>query len=128
VYNTPEGMLASDVVPEGVYVPEVVVSKNVRKARGRMRVSARLGAGWGWQHAAALWCLLGLQCSILWLLASVGHQGCRVHGGGAKCESIKLDELQQCYSSLRTRARSFHHRSHLATLLKFACCAMLSYR
>jgi hypothetical protein len=38
VYNTPEGMLASDVVPEGVYVPEVVVSKNVRKARGRMRV------------------------------------------------------------------------------------------
>lgn len=43
VYNTPEGMLAADVVPEGVYVPEVVVSKNVRKARGRMRVSAQQG-------------------------------------------------------------------------------------
>jgi hypothetical protein len=41
VYNTPEGMLSSDVVPEGVYVPEVVVNKNVRKARGRMRVSAQ---------------------------------------------------------------------------------------
>jgi hypothetical protein len=46
VYNTPEGMLSSDVVPEGVYVPEVVVNKNVRKARGRMRVR-RLGAGRG---------------------------------------------------------------------------------
>lgn len=43
MYNTPEGMLAADVVPEGVYVPEVVVSKNVRKARGRMRVSAQQG-------------------------------------------------------------------------------------
>lgn len=40
VYNTPEGMLASEVVPQGVYVPEVVVSKNVRKARGRFKVSA----------------------------------------------------------------------------------------
>ena len=39
VFNTPEGMLNSEVVPEGVYVPEVVVSKNVRKARGRFRVS-----------------------------------------------------------------------------------------
>lgn len=38
VYRTPEGLLSSEVVPEGVYVPEVVVSKNVRKARGRMRV------------------------------------------------------------------------------------------
>ncbi|KAF8055816.1 hypothetical protein HT031_006591 [Scenedesmus sp. PABB004] len=44
VWRTPEGLLASEVVPEGVYVPEVVVSKNVRKARGRFRVSARLHA------------------------------------------------------------------------------------
>lgn len=41
VYRTPEGILSSEVVPEGVYVPEVVVNKNVRKARGRMRVRAR---------------------------------------------------------------------------------------
>eukprot|EP00882_Tetradesmus_deserticola_P023753 GHRQ01025864.1.p1 GENE.GHRQ01025864.1~~GHRQ01025864.1.p1 ORF type:complete len:387 (+),score=135.80 GHRQ01025864.1:731-1891(+) len=40
-YNTPEGMLASDVVPAGVYVPEVVTSKNVRRARGRMRSDSR---------------------------------------------------------------------------------------
>lgn len=38
VFTTPEGMLSSEVVPEGVYVPEVVVSKNVRKARGRFKV------------------------------------------------------------------------------------------
>lgn len=38
VYATPEGLLSSEVVPEGVYVPEVVVSKNVRKARGRFKV------------------------------------------------------------------------------------------
>lgn len=38
IFTTPEGMLSSEVVPEGVYVPEVVVSKNVRKARGRMKV------------------------------------------------------------------------------------------
>jgi hypothetical protein len=39
VWRTPEGVLLSEVVPEGVYVGEVVASKNVRKARGRMRVS-----------------------------------------------------------------------------------------
>lgn len=39
MFTTPEGMLSSEVVPEGVYVPEVVVSKNVRKARGRFKVS-----------------------------------------------------------------------------------------
>lgn len=45
VWGTPEGVLSSEVVPEGVYVGEVVASKNVRKARGRMRVSgAREGA------------------------------------------------------------------------------------
>lgn len=43
VYNTPEGILSSEVVPEGVFVPQVVTSKNVRKARGRMRVSAVTG-------------------------------------------------------------------------------------
>lgn len=49
VFNTPEGMLSSEVVPEGVYVPEVVVSKNVRKARGRFKVSE---ACWGrWSYA-----------------------------------------------------------------------------
>jgi hypothetical protein len=57
VYNTPEGMLASDVVPAGVYVPEVVMSKNVRKARGRMRVRRSLARQpcWGrcWGSSAA---------------------------------------------------------------------------
>lgn len=56
VFNTPEGMLSSEVVPEGVYVPEVVISKNVRKARGRFKVrpqSSRLG-GQKW-----LWCGVG---------------------------------------------------------------------
>lgn len=43
VFETPEGMLASERAPEGVYVPEVVASKNVRKARGRMRVRRRGG-------------------------------------------------------------------------------------
>jgi hypothetical protein len=38
-WRTPEGILSTEVVPEGVYVPEVVANKNVRKARGRMRVS-----------------------------------------------------------------------------------------
>lgn len=45
VFTTPEGMLSSEVVPEGVYVPEVVVSKNVRKARGRFKVSLASGGG-----------------------------------------------------------------------------------
>jgi hypothetical protein len=48
VFSTPEGVLSSEVVPEGVYVPEVVVSKNVRKARGRFKVSqAPLGVAAG---------------------------------------------------------------------------------
>jgi hypothetical protein len=41
VWRTPEGVLSSEVVPEGVYVGEVVRNKNVRKARGRMRVSGQ---------------------------------------------------------------------------------------
>jgi len=39
VFETPEGTLSNERVQEGVYVGEVVASKNVRKARGRMRVS-----------------------------------------------------------------------------------------
>ena len=38
VYATPEGMLCSERVPEGTYVPEVVMSKNIKKSRGRMKV------------------------------------------------------------------------------------------
>lgn len=45
VYETPEGMLSSERIPAGVYVPEVVVNKNVKKPRGRMRV--RGGRGFG---------------------------------------------------------------------------------
>lgn len=59
VWTTPEGLLSSEVVPEGVYVPEVVVSKNVRKARGRFKVRARWGRGGGGQATApgdAVWC------------------------------------------------------------------------
>lgn len=40
-YNTPDGLLSSDVVPQGVYVPQVVASKNVRKPRGRFKVRER---------------------------------------------------------------------------------------
>lgn len=46
VYETPEGLLSSEVVPKGVYVGEVVQSKNVRKARGRMRVRRWEGCHW----------------------------------------------------------------------------------
>ena len=51
IWRTPEGMLSTDVVPEGVYVPQVVANKNVRKARGRMRVSAgdKQDKGWCYQ-------------------------------------------------------------------------------
>lgn len=38
VYETPDGILSSERVPAGVYVPEVVASKNVRKPRGRFKV------------------------------------------------------------------------------------------
>lgn len=38
IYETPEAILSSERVPEGVYVGEVVESKNVRKARGRFKV------------------------------------------------------------------------------------------
>ncbi|KAG2444413.1 hypothetical protein HXX76_001166 [Chlamydomonas incerta] len=41
VYETPEGMLSTERVPVGVYVPEVVVNKNVKKPRGRMRMDNR---------------------------------------------------------------------------------------
>ncbi|GBF89654.1 hypothetical protein Rsub_02372, partial [Raphidocelis subcapitata] len=41
VWRTPEGVLSSEVVPEGVYQGEVVANKNVRKARGRMRMDNR---------------------------------------------------------------------------------------
>ncbi len=39
VYDTPEGMLCSERVPAGVYVPEVVVNRNVKKPRGRFKVT-----------------------------------------------------------------------------------------
>ncbi len=45
VYDTPEGMLSSERVPVGVYVPEVVANKNVKKPRGRFKV--RWGRGRG---------------------------------------------------------------------------------
>ncbi|KXZ48792.1 hypothetical protein GPECTOR_25g376 [Gonium pectorale] len=41
VYETPEGMLSSERVPAGVYVPEVVVNKNVKKPRGRFKTDNR---------------------------------------------------------------------------------------
>ncbi|MEW5308073.1 MAG: hypothetical protein WDW38_000060 [Sanguina aurantia] len=41
VASTPEGMLCSERVAEGTYIPEVVENKNVKKARGRMRSGAR---------------------------------------------------------------------------------------
>jgi hypothetical protein len=53
VYHTPAGVLSSEVVPEGVYVPQVVKSKNVRKARGRMRVSEGLLGTAGTQMCSA---------------------------------------------------------------------------
>ncbi|KAG2489371.1 hypothetical protein HYH03_012201 [Edaphochlamys debaryana] len=39
VWETPEGMLSSERVPVGVYVPEVVANKNIKKPRGRMRMN-----------------------------------------------------------------------------------------
>ncbi|GLC46160.1 hypothetical protein PLESTB_001196200 [Pleodorina starrii] len=41
VYETPEGILSSERVPAGVYVPEVVVNKNVKKPRGRFKTDNR---------------------------------------------------------------------------------------
>jgi hypothetical protein len=39
IWSTPRGVLSSERVPEGVYVGQVVESKNVRKAaRGRFKV------------------------------------------------------------------------------------------
>jgi hypothetical protein len=54
VYETPEGLLSSEVVPKGVYVGEVVQSKNVRKARGRMRVRFR-GRAKDWGQLPCSW-------------------------------------------------------------------------
>ncbi|GIL49256.1 hypothetical protein Vafri_5386 [Volvox africanus] len=41
VYETPDGILSSERVPAGVYVPEVVVNKNVKKPRGRFKMDNR---------------------------------------------------------------------------------------
>ncbi|GFR52601.1 hypothetical protein Agub_g15198, partial [Astrephomene gubernaculifera] len=41
VYDTPEGILSSERIPAGVYVPEVVVNKNVKKPRGRFKMDNR---------------------------------------------------------------------------------------
>lgn len=75
VFNTPEGLLASEVVPEGVYVPQVVVSKNVRKARGRFKVGDRGRQQWrdGWRVSLHAHCR-GL-CVCVWPIPSpVDHQ------------------------------------------------------
>ncbi|GIL73837.1 hypothetical protein Vretimale_5312 [Volvox reticuliferus] len=41
VYETPDGILSSERVPAGVYVPEVVVNKNIKKPRGRFKMDNR---------------------------------------------------------------------------------------
>lgn len=41
VWETPEGTLSSERIPAGVYVPEVIVKKNVKKPRGRFRMASR---------------------------------------------------------------------------------------
>ncbi|PNH07202.1 hypothetical protein TSOC_006379, partial [Tetrabaena socialis] len=41
VFETPEGVLSSERVPAGVYVPEVVANRNVRKPRGRFKMDNR---------------------------------------------------------------------------------------
>jgi len=57
VWATPAGMLSSERVPDGVYVPEVVVSKNIRKPRGRFKVGRLHWPPWGF---AALFVALEL--------------------------------------------------------------------
>jgi hypothetical protein len=67
-------MLSSEVVPEGVYVPEVVVSKNVRKARGRMKVGGGRRGGGVW-HVGG-WAFAFVESRETWMQVNVARGLC----------------------------------------------------